>query len=51
MVGDGIGRDAVEPGDERNAAPLEPPEVGERLLKDLGGRSCASDRVATRRAT
>jgi len=26
------------PGGERNAAPLEPPEVRERLLKDLGGQ-------------
>src|SRR4029453_4236715 len=37
MVGDGIGRDTVEPGSERNPAPLELPEVGPRLLKDLGG--------------
>jgi hypothetical protein len=38
MVPDGIGGDTVEPGSKRNAAPLEPTEVGERLLKDLGGQ-------------
>ena len=31
------GRDPVEPGSKRNAAPLEPSEVGERLLKDVSG--------------
>src|SRR5882724_3603466 len=35
-VGDGISGDLEEPGGERDAAPLEAAEVGERLVEDLG---------------
>src|SRR5439155_2252803 len=38
VVGDRVPGDAVEPGDEGDAAPLEAWKVGQRLLEDLAGQ-------------
>jgi hypothetical protein len=37
-IREGVGRDAIEPRGKRNAAPLESPEMGERLMEYLGGQ-------------
>jgi hypothetical protein len=37
-VGDGVVRDAIQPGRERRAPPFEPAQVRQRAVKDLGGQ-------------
>src|SRR5881397_2376299 len=45
-VGQGVARDPEEPRDERDAPPLEPPEVGERVVKHVGGQVLRLSAVA-----